>query len=75
MKTVLIHCIRLYQRTLSPDHGVMAEASFVGCRYFPSCSEYAVRALRKHGVVRGAGYSAWRVLRCNPFSAGGVDDI
>ncbi len=75
MKTILITLIRLYQKTLSPDHGPLHQHTFVGCRYYPSCSEYAVRAITKHGVCKGIGKSAWRVLRCNPFSRGGVDEV
>jgi putative membrane protein insertion efficiency factor len=43
------------------------------CKYHPSCSQYAADALRKHGPVKGALKAAWRVLRCNPWSKGGVD--
>jgi len=43
------------------------------CMYHPSCSEYAVLAIRKHGVIRGLPRAAWRLLRCNPWSHGGVD--
>jgi uncharacterized protein len=43
------------------------------CKYHPSCSEYAVLAIRKHGVVKGIGLAGWRLLRCNPWSHGGVD--
>lgn len=43
------------------------------CKYHPSCSQYAIDALRKHGVVKGTLKSAWRLLRCNPWSHGGVD--
>jgi uncharacterized protein len=43
------------------------------CKYHPSCSEYAAAALRKHGPVKGSAKAAWRVLRCNPWSHGGVD--
>ena len=43
------------------------------CKYHPSCSEYAVLAIRKHGVLRGVPMAAWRLLRCNPWSHGGVD--
>ena len=44
-----------------------------GCRFYPSCSCYAAEALRAHGVPRGMALAAWRLLRCNPFNAGGVD--
>jgi len=43
------------------------------CKYHPSCSQYALDALRKHGVVRGSLRAAWRLARCNPWSHGGVD--
>ena len=43
------------------------------CKYHPSCSQYAVDALRKHGLVRGSLKAGWRLLRCNPWSRGGVD--
>ena len=43
------------------------------CKYHPSCSEYAVQALRKHGLVKGSALAGWRLLRCNPWSEGGVD--
>jgi putative membrane protein insertion efficiency factor len=45
------------------------------CRYYPSCSTYAVDALREYGPVRGSILAAWRVMRCNPFSDGGFDYV
>lgn len=68
MSKVFIVLIRAYQFVLSPMLGQR-------CRYYPSCSNYAIEALRVHGVVRGAGLATWRVLRCNPFSDGGVDPV
>ncbi len=65
---VLIALLRVYQYALSPMLGQR-------CKYYPSCSNYAVEALRLHGPVRGTGLAAWRVLRCNPFSHGGVDPV
>jgi putative membrane protein insertion efficiency factor len=58
--------IRLYQLTL----GGLAVGR---CRFYPSCSHYAVAAIRQCGVVRGLGLAAWRILRCSPLSKGGVD--
>ena len=58
--------IRLYQRVVSPLLGPR-------CRYHPTCSAYAVDAIRDFGILRGAVLAAWRVLRCNPWSLGGVD--
>jgi uncharacterized protein len=65
---LLIACIRVYQYTVSPLLGPR-------CKYYPSCSHYAVDALREHGAFRGTGLAAWRVLRCNPLSNGGHDPV
>jgi uncharacterized protein len=43
------------------------------CKYHPSCSQYAVDAIRRYGLVRGSAHAGWRLLRCNPWSHGGVD--
>ena len=67
MRTIAIAPIRLYQLTISR----LLPANT--CKYHPSCSEYAVLAIRKHGVFKGIGLAAWRLLRCNPWSMGGVD--
>jgi putative membrane protein insertion efficiency factor len=45
------------------------------CRYYPSCSSYAVQAVRELGVIRGTILAAWRVVRCNPWSQGGIDEV
>ena len=45
------------------------------CKYYPSCSTYGVQAVRELGVIRGSIVAAWRVMRCNPFSHGGVDEL
>ncbi len=66
MKKLLIALIKLYQKAISPFFGK-------SCRYYPSCSEYTVQAIEKYGVVKGTLKGAWRILRCNPFSKGGVD--
>ena len=60
--------IRLYQRFISP-------ALPRRCRYEPTCSAYAVEAIRELGIVRGTILAAWRLARCNPFSAGGYDPV
>jgi len=67
LRSAAILPIRVYQRLVSPF--VPANT----CKYHPSCSEYAALAIRKHGVLRGLGMSVWRLLRCNPWSHGGVD--
>ena len=68
MRTLFVAPIRLYQRVLSPF--VPAR-----CKYHPSCSEYAVQAIRQQGVARGVVLAGWRLLRCNPWSLGGIDRV
>jgi putative membrane protein insertion efficiency factor len=64
----LVLLIRGYQRWVSP--------LFVPrCRFYPSCSAYAVQALQVHGLVKGGRLALWRLVRCQPFSAGGVDHV
>jgi len=60
----LVHAYRLTLGRLTPAGT---------CKYHPSCSQYALDALRTHGFVRGSAKAAWRLLRCNPWSHGGVD--
>jgi putative membrane protein insertion efficiency factor len=60
--------IRLYQRLISP---VLPAR----CKYHPTCSAYAVEAVRTYGVLRGTVLATWRLLRCNPFSNGGLDPV
>ena len=68
--------IRLYQRTLSLDHGPMKEMFPGGyCRYHPTCSEYGYQSIEKFGLVKGGVKTVWRILRCNPFSKGGNDPV
>ena len=68
VNAVLITLIRVYQYAISPMLGQR-------CKYYPSCSNYAIGVLREHGVICGIGLAAWRLLRCNPFSHGGYDPV
>ncbi|KAF0151993.1 MAG: hypothetical protein FD143_1462 [Ignavibacteria bacterium] len=68
MKIVLIKLVRLYQKFISP----MFPPS---CRFYPTCSEYAVQSFEKHGAIKGSAKTIWRVLRCNPFNKGGFDPV
>ena len=72
----LIGLIQLYQVTLSPDHSWLA-AHFPGgyCRFSPSCSQYTLEAIERRGAIRGSLLGAWRILRCNPWSVGGQDEV
>lgn len=66
--TLLTGIIWLYKKTISP---LLPPA----CRFYPTCSEYAVQALKKHGLIKGLALSIWRILRCNPFCKGGYDPV
>ena len=68
MKRIVIALLRAYKWALSP---LLPPA----CRYVPSCSEYALEAVERHGAVLGALKAAWRVLRCHPFVRGGYDPV
>ncbi|HZS62074.1 MAG TPA: membrane protein insertion efficiency factor YidD [Gemmatimonadaceae bacterium] len=68
MRHVLIALVRMYQVGLSP----LLPAS---CRYYPSCSAYAIAALEKHGAIRGAWLAVRRIARCHPFHPGGYDPV
>ncbi len=68
MKYIFIFLIKVYQRTLSR----MLPPS---CRFYPSCSEYGVQALRKYGVFKGGWLTVSRIARCHPFNPGGYDPV
>jgi putative membrane protein insertion efficiency factor len=68
MKYPLLWLIKLYQWTISPMLGPV-------CRYYPSCSHYGYQAIDRHGAIKGTALTAWRILRCNPWSPGGVDHV
>ncbi|MBT3418976.1 MAG: membrane protein insertion efficiency factor YidD [Candidatus Magasanikbacteria bacterium] len=67
--------VRLYQLLFSPDHSFWAKDAFPEgyCKFYPTCSEYGHQVFFKYGVFRGGIKTVWRILRCNPWSAGGID--
>ena len=76
MKTILIQIIKIYQKTLSPDHGwFRAKWPYGYCRYQPTCSQYGIDAIGEHGAIRGSAMAAWRILRCNPFAQPAHDPV
>ena len=69
MKTIFISLIEFYQKYLSPLKGRAT------CIYTPTCSQYAIEALEKYGLIKGGCLAVWRILRCNPFAKGGYDPV
>lgn len=65
----LVRLVKSYQRHLSPRKPAPT------CRFTPTCSQYAVEAIERHGALKGAWLAAWRVLRCNPLVPGGCDPV
>lgn len=68
MGKVLVALIGCYQRFISPLLGE-------NCRFYPSCSQYAIGSIRAHGAIVGAGYALWRIVRCQPLCRGGFDPV
>ncbi|ACO03282.1 MAG TPA: membrane protein insertion efficiency factor YidD [Persephonella sp.] len=66
MDRFLIKLIKIYKKFVSP-------ALPNSCRYYPTCSSYAIQSIEKYGALKGSLKAVWRILRCNPFSKGGVD--
>ncbi|MBQ3514170.1 MAG: membrane protein insertion efficiency factor YidD [Lachnospiraceae bacterium] len=69
VKSLLINGIRFYQKYLSPLKAAPT------CKFYPTCSVYAIEAIEKHGAIKGTMLAVWRILRCNPFSKGGYDPV
>lgn len=71
---MIIPLIKLYQRTVSPDHGwFKAKYPYGFCRYYPSCSEYTIQSIEAKGTMKGIVLGLWRVVRCNPFIKPRID--
>ena len=68
MKTVLLALLRLYRYAISPMLGR-------NCRFHPTCTEYAIEAVQRHGALRGGWLATKRVGRCHPFHPGGYDPV
>jgi putative membrane protein insertion efficiency factor len=67
-RNLCVVILRIYRAVISPLYGDV-------CRYYPSCSAYALGAIQQHGVVKGVGLGVWRIARCHPWAKGGVDDV
>lgn len=68
LKALALGMIRFYRKAISPLFPPC-------CRYIPTCSEYALEAIERFGVLRGGALALWRIVRCNPFSKGGYDPV
>lgn len=68
MKKLVVSILRFYKKFISP-------ALPDRCRFYPTCSEYAVAAVEKYGVLKGSIKSIYRIIRCNPFNKGGYDPV
>lgn len=68
MRNIPIFLIKVYKKVISPLFPPR-------CKYYPTCSNYSIEAFRKHGFFKGLILSIWRLLRCNPFSKGGIDYV
>ena len=69
MKKILLSCVRFYQKHLSGLKG------YSSCKFYPTCSRYAIEAIEKYGALKGGFLALRRILRCNPFSKGGYDPV
>ncbi len=75
-RQIAIKIIKIYQKTLSFDHGWFKIFFPNGyCRFRPTCSEYALQAISQQGLFKGGLKALWRVVRCNPFNQGGWDPL
>ena len=68
MKWLMIGFIKAWRKVISPLYGDV-------CKYYPTCSEYGLEAVRIHGAVKGGAMAVWRIMRCNPWSMGGFDPV
>jgi len=76
MKRLALILIKLYQKTLSPDHGLVQGFFPHGaCKYRPTCSQYMYDAVQSFGILKGSVLGAKRILRCHPFATGGYDPV
>jgi putative membrane protein insertion efficiency factor len=67
-RNAFIAFIVAWRKIISPLYGDV-------CRFYPSCSAYGLGSIQQHGLVKGSVLTTWRILRCNPFSKGGVDEV
>lgn len=75
LKKIFGGLIRVYQKVLSPDQGLLKFLGWRVCRFYPSCSQYTYEAIQKYGVRKGLVKGIARILRCHPYHEGGYDPV
>ncbi len=75
MKKTIIGAIRAYQKVFSPDKSALFRKKTPTCAFYPTCSDYAIEALSKYGVLKGSYLSAKRILRCHPWQKNHIDPV
>lgn len=76
IKSVVLGLIRIYQKTLSFDHGIIGKIFGERfCRFHPTCSEYSYQAIERYGIFRGSWMGLKRIIRCHPWNDGGYDPV
>ena len=71
MKKICVYIIKVYKKIFSPIFNLLGSE----CKYYPTCSEYAIQAIEKYGTIKGSIFALKRIIRCNPFSKGGYDPL
>jgi len=73
-RKIILFFIKIYQKTISPDHGIFKTKHPYGyCKFYPTCSQYSYEVIKKRGILVGVSKAIWRILRCNPWNKGGID--
>ncbi len=76
MSKIVLFLIRIYQKLFSFDHSFWANPRVIrACRFHPSCSEFTYQSIEKFGVIKGSLLGIIRIVRCNPFNKGGIDEV
>ena len=78
MRKIIIQIIKVYQYTISPDHGILKRIGLIRrpvCAYYPTCSEYTKQAIEKYGALKGIYLGCRRILRCHPWQKKHFDPV
>ena len=76
MKKTILFLIRVYQKTISPKHGLFSRGiHYQKCRFYPTCSQYAYQAIENYGIFKGIFFGVKRLIKCHPWHEGGYDPL